>query len=108
MQSTDATVPSAASPPPVDPLPDAVSEPVRLAWRLIGLPEARWIDTVLELVCGHAAAVLGHTDPDAVDPRRTLLELGLDSLGAVELRKRLVAATGLDLAPTLLVDHRSG
>ncbi|MGK5531118.1 alpha/beta fold hydrolase, partial [Streptomyces sp. URMC 129] len=60
---------------------------------------------MLGLVTAEAAAILGYDPGEAVDPDRTLLELGIDSMGAVRLQQRLTARTGLDLPPTLLVDH---
>ncbi|RKT53860.1 type I polyketide synthase [Saccharothrix australiensis] len=59
----------------------------------------------LDLVRGLAAAVLGHSGADRVDPRLTFKELGVDSLGAVELRDRLSAATGHALPSGLLYNH---
>nr|CAQ52624.1 type I polyketide synthase, modules 7-8 [Streptomyces violaceoruber] len=88
----------------VDGPPGASHAPDRGA-RLLGLPAAERPAAVLALVRDSAAGILGHPSADAVDPDRELLELGFDSLTAVELRDHLASATGTDLPTTLLFDH---
>jgi hypothetical protein len=54
-----------------------------------------------------AAVVLALADPGIVIPGRPLDELGLDSLTAVELRRRLSVRIGMPLPATVVFDHPS-
>ncbi|MFD6422243.1 type I polyketide synthase [Streptomyces sp. NPDC060198] len=62
-------------------------------------------DALLDLVTAEVSSVLGHATPDAVAPDRAFVEVGLDSLSAVELRTRLAARTGLTLAGALTIRY---
>jgi acyl transferase domain-containing protein len=76
-----------------------------LRTRLDAVPEDRREALVVDLVCSHAAAILGYDSPAEIGPELILQELGFDSLGVVELRNRLTASTGLPVPILALVDH---
>jgi acyl transferase domain-containing protein/SAM-dependent methyltransferase/aryl carrier-like protein len=63
----------------------------------------------VEYVAGQVAAVLRVARPETLDPRQPLMDLGLDSLMAVELRSRLALGLGLGrgLPATLIFEHPS-
>jgi NAD(P)-dependent dehydrogenase (short-subunit alcohol dehydrogenase family) len=73
--------------------------------RFAALPEQDRAAAAWELVRGRITEVLGHRPGTPLDPRRGLMELGFDSLTAVELRNRLRADTGLALPSTVVFDH---
>ncbi|WTG05394.1 SDR family NAD(P)-dependent oxidoreductase (plasmid) [Streptomyces sp. NBC_01590] len=79
----------------------------QLRGRLAQANESQQNRILLELVRTEAADVLGHTTADVVRPRRGFVELGFDSLMAVEVRNRLARHTGLRLSTTLLFDFPS-
>jgi acyl transferase domain-containing protein/acyl carrier protein len=56
---------------------------------------------------GQVARVLGLPSPEAIEPHRRLFDLGLDSLGALELRNLLESGLGTPLRATLLFDYSS-
>ena len=61
---------------------------------------------LLDIVRSNAAVVLGHDSADTVGADVEFIrELGLDSLGAVELWNRLKSATGLKLSTSAVLDH---
>ncbi|HEY5195317.1 MAG TPA: type I polyketide synthase [Solirubrobacteraceae bacterium] len=75
------------------------------ARRLAVVADGERRDLLLELVLSEVAGVLGHSSPEGLGEQRSFLELGFDSLAAVELRNRLDRATGLRLPATLVFDR---
>ncbi|WP_405898851.1 SDR family NAD(P)-dependent oxidoreductase [Streptomyces sp. NBC_00727] len=75
--------------------------------RLAGLSEPEQRSALLDLVRTHVAALLGYDDPAEVGADRGFTDLGFDSVAAVDLRTKLVAATGRTLPTSMIYDHPS-
>ncbi|ONI83204.1 hypothetical protein ALI144C_17055 [Actinosynnema sp. ALI-1.44] len=72
--------------------------------RLAALPEIERDRFLLQLVLDHAAAVLPYPETE-LNADMAFREAGFDSMAAVRLQERLVAATGLALPVTIAFDH---
>ncbi|GAB3690869.1 hypothetical protein GCM10027597_46950 [Saccharopolyspora tripterygii] len=62
---------------------------------------------VRDLVVGLSATLLGHPDPSAVAPERDFLELGFDSLIAVELRNQLSDQLNVRPSSSIVFDSKT-
>ncbi|WP_326806742.1 type I polyketide synthase [Streptomyces sp. NBC_01775] len=80
-------------------------QPSSLADRLAGSSRQEQDRLLLDMVRTQVATVLGHSEPEALDPRQTFLDAGLDSVTAVQLRNQLGSAVGLRLPATVVFDH---
>lgn len=69
-------------------------------------PRARR-ERLVALLRAELARVLGLAGPQAVDPAQGFFETGLDSLMAMQLRRRLAALLDLALSPTVTFNHPS-
>jgi acyl transferase domain-containing protein/thioesterase domain-containing protein len=78
-----------------------------LRQRLVGLDIDQRQAVLRELVQRFAAAILGHSEPSAIDIEHDFLEQGFDSLTATELRTAVASATGLELPPTVVFDNKT-
>ncbi|WSZ05007.1 acyltransferase domain-containing protein [Streptomyces sp. NBC_00872] len=99
---TPVPAPRTVRPPAARPDAAAHGGPPTLIRRLAEMPEAGRARYLLELVRTEAAAVLGHSAPDAVGAHHVFKEMGFDSLAGVELRDRLGALTGRSFPSTLV------
>jgi acyl carrier protein len=75
--------------------------------RIAALTGERRDSALLDLVRSIVATVLGHGRPEEVDPEKGFLDLGFDSMTALDLRNRLDALSGRRLPSTLIFDFPS-
>jgi SAM-dependent methyltransferase len=76
---------------------------------LVTMPASERRERLVTLVRAELARSLRVSDPESLERKRRLIEFGIDSLMAVELRNRLATALALPtpLPATLIFDHPS-
>ncbi|MEM7410833.1 MAG: SDR family NAD(P)-dependent oxidoreductase [Myxococcota bacterium] len=72
---------------------------------LSGLDGPQRLAVLDEHLRAEIATVLGLSSSDEIEPRSRLMDLGMDSLMAVELKARAERSLGLSLPSTLFFDH---
>ena len=81
----------------------AVAPAVAAAPARLDVDAERW----LPVVASEVAALLELSSVDGLDPERGFFDLGLGSIGCIELIDRLAHRAGVDLPQTLPFDHPS-
>jgi acyl carrier protein len=72
---------------------------------LAGLPTAQREDVLAQLLLGDVATVLGYPDTEALPAGKSFVELGFDSLMAVQVRNRLSTALRLRLPAAVVFEY---
>jgi len=73
--------------------------------RIAALPADEQMEAILDIVRSEAAAVLGHSAVDTIEPNLAFRELGFDSLASVGLRQRIQASLGVRAPVSLAYDY---
>nr|WP_157110632.1 type I polyketide synthase [Nocardia anaemiae] len=60
---------------------------------------------LVELIRNEIATVLRYESVDEIEATTPFLELGMDSISGLQIRKRIVAATGLEMPIRMILEH---
>jgi polyketide synthase 7 len=84
---------------------DQMTDGPSLLQQLADTPLEQREELILQAVCEQIAAVLVDLSPEAIDSERNLLELGFESMTALELRSRLNGITSLHISVSVMFDR---
>lgn len=84
---------------------DAAAETSNLANQLAAMPRREQVPHVEALVRAELGRVLGLSGLGEIEPSVGFADLGLDSLMALQLRRRLSVLSGLELPATMTFNH---
>jgi myxalamid-type polyketide synthase MxaB len=82
-----------------------IEEAGALLNRLLNEPEEAREAILIDHLRRQVAGIVGLASPDRIDLQQPLLDLGIDSLMAVELKNRIESSLSCTLNPTLLFDY---
>ncbi|WP_160310873.1 type I polyketide synthase, partial [Streptomyces sp. 150FB] len=102
LEREDAARPSPAGGASADPAEDTFT---MLTETLAPLSPADRHSALVDLICAEVAVVIGRDALPAAGRRRPFMELGLDSVTALEVRSRIADATGVALSAAAVFDH---